>query len=167
MGTIDLSRLRIGDGVTSDYKRCDLSSSDVIRSLSAFAEENFRGILSLDVEGSEGGIITICADGLAFFLKMLLYRVFGRAEIKATVVGERREFHITFDLCGVQIERDGLLEIAERSGFKGEVIDEYKIRLSTPVKRTHALRVYAGDADAISRALYTVFFINFDNAKSE
>ena len=89
-------------------------------------------------------------------------RVFGRAEIKATVVGERREFHITFDLCGVQIERDGLLEIAERSGFEVEIIDEYKIRLSTPVKRTHALRVYAGDADAISRALYTVFFINFE-----
>ena len=167
MGRIDLSRLRFGDGVMSDYKRSDFSASDVIRSLSAFAEENFQGILSLDVERSEGGIITICADGLAFFLKMLLYRVFGRTEIKATVVGERNQLHVTFDLCGSAIEMDGLLEIAERSGFTAELIDEYRIRLTTPVKRTHALRVYAGDADAISRSLYTVFFINFYNGKSE
>ena len=160
MGRIDLSKLRFGDGVMSDYKRSDFSASDVIRSLSTFAEENFFGILSLSIEKSEGGIITICADGLAFFLKMLLYRVFGRTEIKATVIGERNQLHITFDLCGIEVATDGLLEIAERSGFTAEIIDEYKLRLTTPIKRTHALRVYAGDADAISRALYAVFFMN-------
>ena len=162
MGRIDLSRLRIGDGVGSDYKRTELSSSDAIRSLSAFAEENFSGLLSFEVERNEGGIITICADGLAFFLKMLLYRVFGRSEIHATVRGERTALSITFDLCGAVIDTDGLAEIAERSGFATELIDGGKIKLVAPVKRASVLRVYAGDADVISRSLYTVFFINFE-----
>lgn len=160
MGTIDLSRLRIGDGVTNDYTRTELSSSDVIRSLGAFAEENFSGILTLQVTKNDSGIITICAEGLAYFLKLLLYRVFGRTEIKASITCERREMHITFDLCGIDIDKSALIEVAERSGFDVELIGNFVIKLSTEVKRTHALRVYAGDTDAMIRTLYAVFFMN-------
>ena len=161
MATIDLSRLRIGDGVQSDYTRTEFSSSDVIRSLSTFSEEHFRGILSLEVVSNDSGIITICADGLAFLLKLLLYRVFGRTEIKATVSCERRQMLITLDLGGIEIDLTGMCEIAERSGFKAEITDAFVITLTTEVKRTHALRIYAGDADALLHTLYAVFFMNY------
>ena len=160
MATIDLSKLRIGDGVKSDYTRTEFSTSDVIRSLSAFSEEHFRGILSLAVINNDSGIITICADGFAFFLKLLLYRVFGRTEIKTTVNCERCQMHITLDLCGIEIDTTGLCERAERSGFRAEIPNGSMIKLTTDVKRTHALRVYAGNADTLLHTLYAVFFMN-------
>ena len=159
MGTINLAALRFGDGVKSDYVRTEYSSSDVISSLTLFAEEHFRGILSLEVIKNDSGVVTVCADGLAYFLKLLLYRVFGRAEIKATVRCQRHEMNVTFDLCGVLIDTDGLFEIAERSGFSIEAEGDFTLRLTLPVKRTNALRVYAGDTNALLRTLYAVFFM--------
>ncbi len=158
MGRIDLSRLRIGNGVPSSYRRTECSTSDVIKSLTTFSEEHFRGILSLEVTAHESGQIMIAADGFAFFLKLLLYRVFGRAEVKATVECERYAMHITFYLCGVDIETAQLFEVAEHSGFTVECCGDAVIRLTTEVKRSNVLMVYAGDQDVLLRHLYAVFF---------
>ena len=160
MATLDLSKLRVGDGVLSDYSLTELSTSSVIKSLSAFAEEHFRGLLKLEVVNNDSGIVTICTDGFAFFLKLLLVRVYGKSEIKATLNCDRHTMSITFDLCGVAVELDGLTEIAERSGFSAERTDDFVIKLTASVKRTHALRVYAGDTEALIRALYATFFTN-------
>lgn len=159
MGTIDLSRLRIGNGVISDYSRVELKSSDLIKSLRTFADEHFRGIFSAEVLDNDSGILTICPDGLAFFLKMLLFRVYGRAEVRATINCEREIMHVTFDLRGVSIDTAGLFEIAERSGFEITILDDSVFRITTAVKRTSTLKVYAGDADVFLRHLYAVFFI--------
>lgn len=158
MGRIDLSRLRVGDGVPSGYTRTEFSSSDVIKSLTTFSEEHFRGILSLEVVANDSGLVMISADGFAFFLKLLLFRVFGRAEVKATVECERHAMHVTFDLCGVDIETKQLFEVAELSGFSVERLGDSVIRLTTEVKRTTALKIYAGDREALLRHLYAVFF---------
>ena len=160
MGTIDLSRLRIGNGVASDYTRTEFKSTDIIKSLCTFSEEHFRGILNVEIENNDSGMITVAADGFAFFLKMLLYRVYGRAEVKATVNCERRAMHVTFDLCGIDIDTAGLFEIAENSGFAVTVLGDSVFRLTTEVKRTSTLKVYASDAEAFLRYLYATFFIN-------
>ncbi len=159
MATIDLSRLRVGDGVLSDYTLTELSTSSFIKSLSTFSEEHFRGLLSLKVINNDSGIVTVCTDGFAFFLKLLLFRVYGRSEIKATLNCDRHTMSIAFDLQGVKIDLDGLSEIAERSGFSIDTGD-FAINLIAKVKRTHALRVYAGDTEALIRTLYAVFFMN-------
>ncbi len=160
MGTINLSRLRIGDGVISDYARTEFKSSDVIKSLVKFSEEHFRGILAVDVENNESGLVNISADGLAFFLKMLLCRVYGRAEVKAAINCERRVMHVTFDLCGVDIDTTGLFEIVEKSGFEVSLLSGTVFKISTEVKRTSVLKVYAGDAEMFLRHLYAIFFMN-------
>ena len=160
MGTIDLSRLRIGDGVIRDYTRTEFKSSDLIKSLLTFSEEHFRGIFSIEVLNNESGIITISPDGLAFFLKMLLFRVYGRTEVRATINCERRVMHVTFDLGGADIDTSGLFEIAEKSGFEVTVLGDGQFMLDTEVKRTNVLKVYAGDVDAFLRYLYAAFFIN-------
>lgn len=160
MGTIDLSRLRIGDGVPSSYTRTGYSTSDVIKSLTVFSEEHFRGILSLEVVKNEGGLVMISADGLAFFLKLLLCRIFGRTEVRAAIECERSTMHITFDLSGVDIDTTHLFEVAELSGFEVAIPGDSAIRLTTEVKRTSVLKVYAGDADAFLSHLYEVFFMH-------
>ncbi len=160
MGTIDLSRMRIGDGVESDYTRTELKSTDMIKSLCTFSEEHFRGIFSLEIENNDSGTIIIAADGFAFFLKALLCRVYGRAEVKASVNCERCAMHITFDLCGIDIDTASLFEIAEKSGFTVTVLGDSVFKLTTEVKRSATLTVYAGDAEAFLRYLYATFFIN-------
>lgn len=160
MATIDLSRLRVGDGVLSDYTLTELSTSSFIKSLSTFTEEHFRGILSLDVTNNDSGIVTVCTDGFAFFLKLLLFRVYGQVEIKASLNCDRHTMTIEFDLGGARIDTSGLSEIAERSGFAIELTGDFAIKLIAKVKRTHALRVYAGDTEALIRALYASFFMN-------
>lgn len=160
MRKIDLSRLRVGNGVGSDYVRTELTTSDVIRSLCTFSEEHFRGILTVNVINNDSGIVTVCADGLAFFLKMLLCRVFGRTEVTATVNCGRRELHVTLDLGGTSIDTEGLFEIAEHSGFQAELIEDCVIKITTAVKRTSALAIYAADREVFLRALYAAFFMN-------
>ena len=160
MATIDLSSLRVGDGVLSDYSLTELSTSSFIKSLSTFSEEHFRGLLSLDVITNDSGILTVCTDGFAFFLKLLLFRVYGRSEVKATLNCDRNTMSIAFDLGGVKIDLDGLGDIAERSGFTIDSTDDFAIKIIAKVKRTHAIRVYAGDTEALIRALYASFFMH-------
>ena len=68
--------------------------------------------------------------------------------------------HVTFDLCGIDIDTAGLFEIAENSGFAVTVLGDSVFRLTTEVKRTSTLKVYASDAEAFLRYLYATFFIN-------
>ena len=60
--------------------------------------------------------------------------------------------------CGVDIETAQLFEVAEHSGFTVERCGDAVIRLTTEVKRSNVLMVYAGDQDVLLRHLYAVFF---------
>ena len=142
-----------------------ISIFDIYRATEEFFDDNFRAAITLERDLCSEGFVNISADGFAFFYKVLLNAIFGESvvHIKMSSHGGVFETKANWKIYkGISKSDLSLLRsTAELSGFKmtlSEDGDVGCVTLSSPIKKTPQLAIYAISAAKMHEAFTRVFF---------
>ena len=110
-----------------------LHLSNLTISLHSFLYNNFRGALSINFVGEPFGSVNICPQGIAYFIKLILFEAHGDTLIKANFTSTQRKFTIEIQHQLGNRDLSYMMKVARMSGFDEEIYESGHIVISTRV----------------------------------
>ena len=127
-------------------------------------EYSFDAFL-LERESDELGYITVCAEGLAYFIKSVFSAVFGKSVISIVFSSSEDQYHLRFSFkTPTLLDNDtiqNLRSIAHASGMTltaGAIDGETILQLKAAKRPAYHFSVYARGDNDMARALRVIFF---------
>ena len=112
---------RLSDKVPDNEVRTAAEVNILTGVIDDFLYANFKGAYSMEKVITEDGYITVSMDYLAYFLRILLTDIYGRALLKIKAVSTAGKYQLEFSYGTIRLTEGEELElsrIAETAGFK-------------------------------------------------
>lgn len=113
-----IAKHRISDKEPTEYKKSTLSVADFTYSLSTFIHEHFRGAIELSTDGLPFGSLSVCADGLAYFIRLLLTEIYGKYKVRAFIHCSQSTVELKIFHSERSVDFEYMIKVAEMSGFR-------------------------------------------------
>ena len=89
----------------------------------------------------------------------MLNEIYGNGVLKAKIVAENGKVEVIIDLPNEDINTEGLLSCAVRSGFSVKSAESRQILLFAEITKDRAMSIYAIDFAKFKRYLNEIFFL--------
>lgn len=130
-----------------------------------FLNEYYYDAFELERETDELGYITVSAEGLAYFIKVVFTTVFGKSLIKIVFSSSEDQYQLRFTFnTPTRLDDDAisnLRSIAHASGMTltaGTLDGETILQLKAAKRPAYHFSVYARGNNDMTRALRVIFF---------
>ena len=136
----------IKDALPVDPTRKLISAKEFYSAIRMFVDERFRGAAVANHAEISSQSVLICTDYAAYFLKMLLFYIYGREMLTISAESTDEKFSIIIsveqDLSLTQSEMSSLIRLARNAGM--EIYPDSKsIRLVAAFSPAQIKRIYA------------------------
>ncbi len=154
----NICKYRISDREPTEYKKTRLSVADFTYSLSTFIYEHFRGAIDLITDGLPFGAVNVSADGLAYFIRLLLTEIYGKYKVMASIHCSQTSIQLQIFHRERSLNFDYMIKVAEMSGFRVVENTDGCTLLTTEVIPEKRPVFYAISRFIFKKCLYNMFF---------
>lgn len=159
-------KYKISDAVPTRLETNKISIRDFSKTLKKFLEDNFSGLATVEIEIHDkfDCNISVCADYVAYFCKLLLSYCHNKAFLKLTTRCTKEEYsiHIESDCSWplTMLENADLVKSAKNAKFNA-VLTDNGLLITSPVQTVTRYAVFAISSNILEDKLHEIFFCGY------